>query len=96
MALDCLHDCYSVASFLYTCEVNCRLYPAPVSDADEAVELHLTTKPSLKCKGEYAKFIPKQQANIACYACMRGNKAAIRHFSKTATAKVLTGLPHSL
>ena len=68
--------------FFKPAEVNCQLNPAPVRDADEAVELSLNTKPSSKCRGEYAKFTPEQQANIACYGCMHGNKAAIRHYSK--------------
>ena len=61
-------------------EGKCQLNPAPVRDADEAVQLRLNTKPPTKCRGEYAKFTPEQQASIARYACMHGNKAAIRHF----------------
>ena len=53
--------------------VNCQFIRAPARDADEAVELRLNTKPSSKCTGEYAKFTPEQQANIALYACMHGN-----------------------
>ena len=63
-------------------EGKCQLNPAPVRDADEAVQLRLNTKPPAKCRGEYAKFTTEQEASIASYACMHGNKAAIRHFSK--------------
>ena len=63
--------------FFKPAEVNCQFNPAPVRDPDETVKLRLNTKPSLKCRGEYAKFTPEQQANIACYACKHGNKAAI-------------------
>ena len=65
---------YDVASYLgphrifKLAKVNCPLNPGPVRDADEAVELRLNTKPSSKCRGEYAKFTPEQQANIALYA----------------------------
>ena len=61
---------YGVASFLgphrfsKPRKVNRQLNPGPVRDGDEAVELRLNTKPSLKCRGEYSKFTPKQQQAI--------------------------------
>ena len=36
----------------------------PVRHAEEAVELYVNTKPTSKCRGEYAKFTPEEQANI--------------------------------
>ena len=65
---------YDVASFLEPhhlfklAKVNCQLNPGPVRDADEAAELRLNTKPSSKCRSEYAKFTQEPQANIALYA----------------------------
>ena len=49
--------------FFKPAKVNLQLNQGP-----EAVELHLHTKPSSKGSGEYAKFTPEQQANIARYA----------------------------
>ena len=53
--------------FFTPVERNSQLNPAPVRHADKPMELRLNAKPSSKCRGEYAKFTPKQQAKTACY-----------------------------
>ena len=53
--------------------------PATIKDANEAVKN--SPKPA-KSRGTYAKLTPKKQAEIAQYAVLHGNKAAIHHFSQ--------------
>ena len=38
---------------------------------------------SSKSRGSYSKFSPEQQAEIAHYATLHGNKAAVHHYSRT-------------
>ena len=54
--------------------------PAAIREANEAVKG--VTGGSAKARGKYAKLTPEQQAAIGEYASLRGNQAAIRHFSK--------------
>ena len=55
------------------------LSPATIKDANEAVKN--SPKPA-KSSGTYAKLTPEKQAEIAQYAVLHGNKAAIHHFSQ--------------
>ena len=64
--------------FFKPTEGNSQLNSAPVRDADKAVELHVNTKFS-SCRGGYAKFTPKQQANVARYACMHSSLMEASH-----------------
>ena len=48
----------------------------------EATQSCFAVSKSAKLRGSYTKFTPAQQAEIAKYASLRGNKAAIRHFAK--------------
>ena len=52
-----------------------------IAAANKAVAEAMET--SSKSRGSYSKFSPEQQAEIAQYATLHGNKAAVRHFSKS-------------
>ncbi|SMN02226.1 hypothetical protein SPONN_625 [uncultured Candidatus Thioglobus sp.] len=53
-----------------------------IAAANKAVSEVLDT-PESKPRGSYSKFTPEQQAEIGRYAVLNGNKAAVRHFSKS-------------
>ena len=57
------------------------LTPATVKDANTAIK-SCAGSSAAKPMGTYAKFTPNEQAAIAKYASLHGNKAVIRRFSK--------------
>ena len=57
------------------------LTPATVKDTNMAIK-SCAGSSAVKPRGMYAKFTPKEQAAIAKYALLHGNKAAIRRFLK--------------
>ena len=52
-----------------------------IAAANQAVTEAIQT--SSKSRGSYSKFSPEQQAEIAHYATLHGNKAAVHHYSRT-------------
>ena len=53
-----------------------------IKAANKAV-LDISSSNKLSSRGQYQSFSPEEQASIVRYALLHGNKAAIRHFSKT-------------
>ena len=70
------------------------LSPTVIKDANTAVKqcIDLHSQATAKPRGTYAKFTPENQAAIAKYAFLHGNKAAICHFSKNLERKLRTAL----
>ena len=58
--------------------------PAAIKDANTVVKqcADLSSQAAAKPRGTYAMFTRENQAAIAKYAFLHGNKAAIHHFSK--------------
>ena len=67
------------------------LSPQVISAANKAVSESTEKKQATekaqatgkKSRGTYSKFSPEKQAEVSRYAVLHGNKAAVRHFSKT-------------